>query len=99
MTAEENGRLLSNSALFAGIDEKTLAYLGGRAVRRSFEKGRTIFYQSEAGDTMFVVAAGREGVGLLGRQRDGDCDPPAPRSLRGAVGGGRQWTVGLGDRP
>ena len=58
MTVEENGQLLSNSSLFSGLDPKTLAYLGERAVRRSFEKGRTIFYQGDLGDTLYVVADG-----------------------------------------
>ena len=58
MTAQENGLLLSSSSLFEGLDEKTLAYLGERAVRTTFEKGRTIFYQDEPGDTLFVVAEG-----------------------------------------
>ncbi len=58
MTVEENGQLLSNSSLFSGLDPKTLAYLGERAVRRSFEKGRTIFYQGDMGDTLYVVADG-----------------------------------------
>ena len=40
MTAEENGRLLANSLLFSGLDAKTLSYLGDRAVRRNFDKGR-----------------------------------------------------------
>ncbi len=58
MTVEENGQLLSNSSLFSGLDPKTLAYLGERAVRRSFEKGRTVFYQGDLGDTLYVVAEG-----------------------------------------
>lgn len=58
MTAEENGQLLSHSTLFTGLDEKTLAYLGERAVRRTFEKGRTLFYQGDMGDTLYVVAEG-----------------------------------------
>ena len=58
MTAEENGRLLANSPLFAGLDEKTLSSLGERAVRRSFEKGRTIFYEGDEGDSLFVIAEG-----------------------------------------
>jgi CRP/FNR family transcriptional regulator, cyclic AMP receptor protein len=58
MTADENGQLLSSSSLFSGLDEKTLTYLGERAVRQTFEKGRTIFYQGDPGDSLFVVADG-----------------------------------------
>jgi len=58
MTAQENGRLLASSPLFAGLDEKTLSSLGEQAVRRPFSKGRSIFYQGDAGDSLFVVAEG-----------------------------------------
>ncbi|HEY6567477.1 MAG TPA: Crp/Fnr family transcriptional regulator [Actinomycetota bacterium] len=58
MTVEENGSLLANSLLFSELDAKTLAYLGERAVRREFEKGRSIFYQGDQGDSLFVVAEG-----------------------------------------
>ena len=58
MTAEDNGQLLANSPLFADLDAKTLTGLGERAVRRTLEKGRTIFYQGDPGDTLFVVAEG-----------------------------------------
>ena len=58
MTAEENGRLLANSLLFSGLDAKTLSYLGERAVRRTFDKGREIFHQGEEGNALFVVAEG-----------------------------------------
>ena len=58
MTAEENGRFLANSPLFAGLDEKTLSALGERAVRRPIKKGQTIFYERDAGDSLFVIAEG-----------------------------------------
>ena len=58
MTSEENGNLLAGSLLFADLDEKTLSYLGERAIRRTFEKGRAIFYQGDQGDTLYVVADG-----------------------------------------
>lgn len=58
MTAEENGRLLANSLLFSGLDAKTLSYLGERAVRRNFDKGREIFHQGDEGNALFVVAEG-----------------------------------------
>ena len=48
----ERAACSSSSSLFSGLDPKTLAYLGERAVRRSFEKGRTIFYQGDLGDTL-----------------------------------------------
>jgi len=58
MTTEDNGRLLASSSLFSGLDAKVLASLGERAVRQRFEKGRTIFYQGDPGDTLYVVAEG-----------------------------------------
>ncbi len=58
MTAEENGRLLANSLLFSGLDAKTLSYLGERAIRRNFDRGREIFHQGDEGNALFVVAEG-----------------------------------------
>ena len=58
MTTEDNGRLLASSSLFSGLEPKVLAALGERAVRQRFEKGRTIFYQGDPGDTLYVVAEG-----------------------------------------
>jgi CRP-like cAMP-binding protein len=58
MTTGENGRLLAGSSLFSGLDPTTLASLGVHAVRQTFDKGRTIFYQGDPGDTLYVVAEG-----------------------------------------
>jgi CRP-like cAMP-binding protein len=58
MTTEDNGRLLASSSLVSGLEPKVLAALGERAVRQRFEKGRTIFYQGDPGDTLYVVAEG-----------------------------------------
>lgn len=58
MTAEENGRALASSPLFAGLDEQTLTLVGERAVKRPMKKGRTIFYQGDSGDSLFVLTSG-----------------------------------------
>jgi CRP/FNR family cyclic AMP-dependent transcriptional regulator len=58
VTAEENGRLLANSSLFADLDDESLAFLGEHAVRQTWDKGQAIFYQGEEGDSLYVVAEG-----------------------------------------
>jgi CRP/FNR family transcriptional regulator, cyclic AMP receptor protein len=54
----DDADLLASSSLFAGIDPGGLAYLAGHAVRRSFERGRTIFREGEEGDSLYVIAEG-----------------------------------------
>ena len=58
MAAEENADCSANSRLFADLDAKTLTTLGERTVRRPLKKGRTIFYQGDPGDTLFVSPRG-----------------------------------------
>lgn len=66
MTAEDNGRLLANSPLFADLDNKAPSSPGEQAVRRPLKKGRAIFYQGDPGDTLFVIAQGLVKVGFFG---------------------------------
>lgn len=58
MTEPDNAALLASSPLFAGIDDKGLAYLAERAMRRTFQHGETIFREGEAGDSLYVIAGG-----------------------------------------
>lgn len=58
MTAEENGKALANSPLFAGLNADVLTLVGERAVKRPMKKGRTIFYEGDPGDSLFVLTTG-----------------------------------------
>ena len=97
MTAEENGRLLADSSLFADLDDETLAvsWASGRC-RQTFEKGRAIFYQGDEATLVRRRRGAREGLGVVGR-RGGDghghaSDAPM-RSARS-----RRWTARAGRR-
>jgi CRP-like cAMP-binding protein len=58
VTVSDNAKLLSNSALFAELAPTALEFLAERATRITYERGRTIFHQGDAGDSLFVIAEG-----------------------------------------
>lgn len=49
---------LAQTALFAGLDEKTLGTLAERAVHRRYRKGSVIFVQGEQGERCFTIVDG-----------------------------------------
>jgi CRP-like cAMP-binding protein len=52
--------------IFAELSEADLDKLTGLATRKRFPKDGVVFFENEAGDTLFMVAAGRVKVTILG---------------------------------
>lgn len=53
---------LSQQALFAGLDEKYIAFLSRHAKKLSIEKGEMLFRQGEPAEKFYVVRDGRISV-------------------------------------
>jgi CRP-like cAMP-binding protein len=50
--------LLANIPLFASIDPQALQVLQSRMQRRCFDRGETIFFKGDPGDTLYVILSG-----------------------------------------
>ncbi len=51
--------LLQQIALFAGMSGEQLASLAPMLKQRTYQKGETILYQGEHGDSMFIILSGK----------------------------------------
>lgn len=54
-----DAKLLSQTEIFDGIDEELLADVADYAVRRTLERGDTLFTMGDLPDAMYVVLSGR----------------------------------------
>jgi CRP/FNR family transcriptional regulator, cyclic AMP receptor protein len=50
--------LLANIPLFASVEPRVLQALQGRMQRRSFDRGESIFFKGDDGDTLYVIVSG-----------------------------------------
>jgi CRP/FNR family transcriptional regulator, cyclic AMP receptor protein len=50
--------LLANIPLFASVEPRALQALQGRMQRRSFDRGESIFFKGDDGDTLYVIVSG-----------------------------------------
>lgn len=54
----EPADLLSRTEFFGSLPDDTLGYVARRVVPRQYERGKYVFLQGQAGDTLYVVAEG-----------------------------------------
>jgi len=59
MHREQVISLLRRTQLFGGLDDDALDRLAASVGQRSYRRGDVIFYEGDAGDSLFVVASGR----------------------------------------
>ena len=64
-TAEETARLLANTEVFAGLEQRELEQFAQVAVPRSWERGEILFREGDTGDSCYLV---RSGAVLLTRE-------------------------------
>jgi len=50
--------LLANIPLFASVEPRALQALQARMQRRTFDRGESIFFKGEDGDTLYVIVSG-----------------------------------------
>ncbi len=59
MTQATIAQELARTELFAGLGQEILEILGARVIERPCRRGQILFHQGDAGDSLFVLAAGR----------------------------------------
>ncbi|MDQ1711301.1 MAG: family transcriptional regulator, cyclic receptor protein [Frankiaceae bacterium] len=59
---EDAARLLRETALFSGIDQRTAEEVARRMVRRTLRRGQPLFHQGDRGDALYVVVDGSVAV-------------------------------------
>ena len=64
-TTEETARLLANTEVFAGLEQRELEEVAKVAVPRRWDRGEILFREGDAGDTCYLV---RDGAVLLTRE-------------------------------
>ena len=64
-TAEETARLLANTEVFAGLEQRELEEVAQVAVPRRWDRGEILFREGDTGDTCYLV---RDGAVLLTRE-------------------------------
>ena len=64
-TAEETARLLANTEVFAGLEQRELEEVAKVAVPRRWDRGEILFREGDTGDTCYLM---REGAVLLTRE-------------------------------
>ena len=62
MISEE---LLRQDPLFSGLDDEDIQSLIGAVTRRKYQRDAVIFFESDPGDAMFMITAGRVKVTIL----------------------------------
>lgn len=62
----DDRELLRTVPIFADLSEADLDKLSGLALRKHYPKDGVVFFENEAGDTLFMVAQGRIKVTILG---------------------------------
>jgi CRP-like cAMP-binding protein len=62
----DEGELIRTVPIFSELSEEEVAAVARHATRRQFAKDAVIFFENEPGDTLYVVAAGRVRVSILG---------------------------------
>ena len=62
--------LLRRAALFAELSDDALAWLGDRAIERTYRKGQLLFYQGDPGESLFVMVDGMVKVSVVSEQGD-----------------------------
>lgn len=62
----DEGELIRTVPIFSELSEEEVAAVARHAARRQFAKDAVIFFENEPGDTLYVVAAGRVRVSILG---------------------------------
>ena len=68
-TAEETARLLSNTEVFAGLEQRELEEVAKVAVPRRWGRGEILFREGDAGDTCYLIRSGA--VVLTREHQDG----------------------------
>jgi CRP/FNR family transcriptional regulator, cyclic AMP receptor protein len=64
-TAEETARLLANTEVFAGLEQRELVEVAMVAVPRRWDRGEVLFREGDTGDTCYLM---RDGAVLLTRE-------------------------------
>ena len=64
-TAEETARLLANTEVFAGLEQRELEEVAMVAVPRRWDRGEILFREGDTGDTCYLM---RDGAVLLTRE-------------------------------
>jgi len=62
----DDRELLRTVPIFSDVDEPDLEKLATLTTRKRYPKDGVVFFENEAGDTLFMVAAGRVKVTILG---------------------------------
>ena len=70
MSTERTAQLLGKTQIFAGLDDEQLVALANASIRRSYERGESIFHQGDPGEALFVIADGIVKIVLLSEEGD-----------------------------
>jgi CRP/FNR family transcriptional regulator/CRP/FNR family cyclic AMP-dependent transcriptional regulator len=60
--------LLANIPLFASVEPEALQVLQDRMQRRSFDRGESIFFKGDPGDTLYVIVSGEVKIVLASEE-------------------------------